>query len=118
MKIDRSFVFGLDSSPASCLMVEAVVRLGRLMDIEVVAEGVESQEEFETLTRLGCPLLQGSISCGRRRWGRWWSGRSGATLLSLCLEGAVLRSSITSQRCRAPMCRKNLDSFGRYLSRN
>ncbi len=59
VKIDRSFVFGLDSSPASCLMVEAVVRLGRSMDIEVVAEGVESREEFETLARLGCPLLQG-----------------------------------------------------------
>lgn len=90
MKIDRSFVFGLDSSPASCLMVEAVVRLGRLMDIEVVAEGVESQEEFETLTRLGCPLLQGFYFMRPAPLGQVVEWAGGATLLSLCLEAQSL----------------------------
>jgi diguanylate cyclase (GGDEF)-like protein len=59
VKIDRSFILNLASSPGSRLMVEAVIRLGQSLFIEVVAEGVESQEELDALNALGSPLLQG-----------------------------------------------------------
>jgi diguanylate cyclase (GGDEF)-like protein len=59
VKIDRSFVLNLASSPGSRLMVEAVIRLGQSLFIEVVAEGVENREELEALNALGSPLLQG-----------------------------------------------------------
>jgi diguanylate cyclase (GGDEF)-like protein len=59
VKIDRSFILNLASSPGSRLMVEAVIRLGQSLFIEVVAEGVENREELEALKALGSPLLQG-----------------------------------------------------------
>jgi diguanylate cyclase (GGDEF)-like protein len=59
VKIDRSFMLDLASSPGSRLMVEAVIRLGQSLFIEVVAEGVENREELEALNALGSPLLQG-----------------------------------------------------------
>jgi predicted signal transduction protein with EAL and GGDEF domain len=59
VKIDRSFMLNLASSPGSRLMVEAVIRLGQSLFIEVVAEGVENREELEALNALGSPLLQG-----------------------------------------------------------
>ncbi|MGJ7609789.1 putative bifunctional diguanylate cyclase/phosphodiesterase [Variovorax sp. GB4R4] len=59
VKIDRSFILNLASSPGSRLMVDAVIRLGQSLYIEVVAEGVETGEELDALRALGSPLLQG-----------------------------------------------------------
>lgn len=59
VKIDRSFILNLASSPGSRLMVDAVIRLGQSLYIEVVAEGVETREELDALRALGSPLLQG-----------------------------------------------------------
>ncbi|WP_399686510.1 putative bifunctional diguanylate cyclase/phosphodiesterase [Xenophilus sp.] len=59
VKIDRSFIAGLASSPDSQVVVQAILQLGRALRIQVVAEGVESQEELDGLRRLGCQLVQG-----------------------------------------------------------
>lgn len=59
VKIDRSFVKGLDDCDISRALVESVVRLGRTIDVEVVAEGVETAGELATLKQLGCELVQG-----------------------------------------------------------
>ncbi|HSU21939.1 MAG TPA: EAL domain-containing protein [Variovorax sp.] len=59
VKIDRSFVAGLGGSSGNRVLVDAIVRLGRALDIEVVAEGVETVDELDVLRVLDCPLGQG-----------------------------------------------------------
>ncbi|MGJ7491271.1 putative bifunctional diguanylate cyclase/phosphodiesterase [Variovorax sp. ZT4R33] len=59
VKVDRSFIAGLPGTAGRLALVESIVRLGRTLDIEVVAEGVETAEELAALRELGCPLVQG-----------------------------------------------------------
>ncbi|KAA0123015.1 EAL domain-containing protein [Methylobacterium sp. P1-11] len=59
IKIDRSFVTGLGSSDDKRGLVLAVLGLGRLLGLDVVAEGVESAEDLHILQAMGCPFLQG-----------------------------------------------------------
>ncbi len=59
IKIDRSFVTGLNASDDKRGLVLAVLGLGRMLGLEVVAEGVESDEDLRTLQTMGCPFLQG-----------------------------------------------------------
>ncbi|WP_091713070.1 putative bifunctional diguanylate cyclase/phosphodiesterase [Methylobacterium phyllostachyos] len=59
IKIDRSFVTGLGTCDDKRGLVLAVLGLGRLLGLEVVAEGVESDEELRILQTMGCPFLQG-----------------------------------------------------------
>lgn len=59
VKIDRSFILGLSSSPGNVVLVDAIVQLGRSLNIQVVAEGVETQDELDALRALGCKLVQG-----------------------------------------------------------
>lgn len=59
LKIDRSFVDGLPDNPDDAAIVEAIVRLGRSLEIETIAEGVETQEQLELLRKVGCTYAQG-----------------------------------------------------------
>jgi diguanylate cyclase (GGDEF)-like protein len=59
IKIDRSFVTGLGTCEDKHGLVLAVLGLGRLLGLEVVAEGVESAEDLHILQAMGCPFLQG-----------------------------------------------------------
>jgi len=59
VKIDRSFVTGLRDNSDDVAIVRAIVDLGRHLGLEVVAEGVEDQETWDLLTRMGCHLVQG-----------------------------------------------------------
>jgi diguanylate cyclase (GGDEF)-like protein len=61
LKIDRSFVAALDSSRASCALVGAIVALGQSLDLEVVAEGIETPEQMRKLALLGCRVGQGFL---------------------------------------------------------
>lgn len=58
IKIDRSFVVSSGTSKGDALL-EAIIKLARSNNIDVTAEGVESQEQFEFLRRLGCHEAQG-----------------------------------------------------------
>lgn len=58
LKIDRSFVSGLDE-PGGRSLVEAIVQLGETLGCELVAEGVETPEQLATLAAVGCDLAQG-----------------------------------------------------------
>jgi diguanylate cyclase (GGDEF)-like protein len=58
VKIDRSFVAGLDEKVDSEI-VRSVIRLAAAIGINVVAEGVENAEQLARLEALGCPLVQG-----------------------------------------------------------
>jgi Amt family ammonium transporter len=59
IKIDRSFVGGLPDSRTSLAIVSAVLSFARALDIEVVAEGVETQAHVDALRDLGCDFGQG-----------------------------------------------------------
>lgn len=59
IKIDRSFIAGSAKSPRSRRIVDALLGLGRVLDMDVIAEGVETPEEAQKLRDLDCPAAQG-----------------------------------------------------------
>jgi EAL domain-containing protein (putative c-di-GMP-specific phosphodiesterase class I) len=61
IKIDRSFVETMVTSPESRAVVRSTVELGRSLGRTVVAEGVEREEERQTLAEMGCPAGQGHL---------------------------------------------------------
>jgi len=61
LKIDRSFIVEMGDSDKSTAIVKTILMLGENLGIEVVAEGVESKEQLQTLRSLGCRLGQGFL---------------------------------------------------------
>lgn len=61
IKIDRSFVAELDRSADALAIVQAVINLGRSLDIAVVAEGIESRAQERFLRASGCDYGQGYL---------------------------------------------------------
>ncbi len=61
LKIDRSFVLDLESSNDARAVVDAVVKLGQALHLKVVAEGVETDGQFQILRELGCNEVQGFL---------------------------------------------------------
>jgi EAL domain-containing protein (putative c-di-GMP-specific phosphodiesterase class I) len=59
IKIDRSFVSNLGKAKSSQGVVQAIIQLAHELNIEVVAEGVETFEQHRELKRLQCEFMQG-----------------------------------------------------------
>ena len=59
LKIDQSFLADVPGDPAACSVLAAIVRLARAVDMEAVAEGVESDAQRQFLVEHGCRLAQG-----------------------------------------------------------
>ncbi|WP_237153581.1 bifunctional diguanylate cyclase/phosphodiesterase [Oryzibacter oryziterrae] len=59
VKIDRFFIAGIAQSARKRLFVTTVVNLAHVLGARVVAEGVETEEEFLTCREIGCDLIQG-----------------------------------------------------------
>ena len=59
VKIDRSFVNDLGKNEESWEIVRTIVDLAKSMGMDVIAEGVETKEQLQTLTWLGCSRVQG-----------------------------------------------------------
>ncbi len=59
LKIDRSFVIDIDLHPTTQRLVKTVIELGHGLNLSVIAEGIETQAERDTLTELGCDAMQG-----------------------------------------------------------
>jgi diguanylate cyclase (GGDEF)-like protein/PAS domain S-box-containing protein len=59
IKIDRSFVMGMGEQAGDAVIVRSTVDLGRNLGLEVVAEGVETLDSWNTLRALGCNTAQG-----------------------------------------------------------
>ncbi|MFZ3322716.1 MAG: EAL domain-containing protein [Usitatibacter sp.] len=61
VKIDQSFVRDLTIDPDDKAIVTAIVAMAASLDVEVVAEGIETEEQLEELKRLGCQRGQGYL---------------------------------------------------------
>jgi diguanylate cyclase (GGDEF)-like protein len=61
VKIDRSFVRGIDRDAEAAAIVQAVTALAHALRLDVTAEGVETEAELVEVTRLGCDRVQGFL---------------------------------------------------------
>jgi diguanylate cyclase (GGDEF)-like protein len=61
LKIDRSFVHGLKNSERALAVIEAVANFGRILGKDVVAEGIETEQEMQAMQKVGCTHLQGYL---------------------------------------------------------
>ncbi len=64
LKIDKTFIDGINSSDKAKHYVAAIISLGHIMGYEVISEGVEENDQLETLREIGCDYIQGYI------WGK------------------------------------------------
>jgi EAL domain-containing protein (putative c-di-GMP-specific phosphodiesterase class I) len=61
IKIDRSFVALATEHGYDSTVVEALLMIGRTLELTVVAEGVETEEQLEYVRARGCDLAQGFL---------------------------------------------------------
>ena len=84
IKIDRSFVMGMVEQAGDAVIVRSTVDLGRNLGLEVVAEGVETAEQWDRLRDLGCDTAQGYYlsrpmpGTEMRAWLRQWRAQTSA----------------------------------------
>src|SRR6266511_1786063 len=70
LKIDRSFVAGLDREPPDDAVATAVIGLAHSLGLAVVAEGVETRRQLARLDELGCDQAQGHLFAAPEPGGR------------------------------------------------
>jgi EAL domain-containing protein (putative c-di-GMP-specific phosphodiesterase class I) len=61
LKVDRAFVFGATSDPVARAIFESSVKLGHALNMQVVAEGAETQADWDLTATLCCDQLQGYV---------------------------------------------------------
>ncbi|AYC28678.1 bifunctional diguanylate cyclase/phosphodiesterase [Paenisporosarcina cavernae] len=61
LKIDRSFISTIATNEKSLQLVKGMVQLGKSMEIEVVAEGVETSDQYDLLAEMKCDFVQGYL---------------------------------------------------------
>ncbi len=88
LKIDQSFVRGIDNRPDTAAIVGAVIEMGRRLGLNTIAEGVETETEYEALLRAGCNEVQGYLL------GRPMSGEALTELLSAESEASRPASAL------------------------
>ena len=62
LKIDQSFIVEMTERPTSLAIVSTIISLAHSLDLEVIAEGVEREEQAKLLRLLRCELIQGNLS--------------------------------------------------------
>lgn len=84
LKIDRSFVHSVHNSERDGTVVDGMIRIAHALNLRVIAEGVETADEFHSLKELGCDHFQGyyldpplPIATLAERWLASSSGASG-----------------------------------------
>jgi diguanylate cyclase (GGDEF)-like protein/PAS domain S-box-containing protein len=61
LKIDQSFVRDAAIDKEDAAIVRAIIQMGHTLNLEIVAEGVESEQQMELLRRHGCDYVQGHL---------------------------------------------------------
>jgi diguanylate cyclase (GGDEF)-like protein len=93
LKIDRGFVRDLAPDTEDAAIVAAIVALGRTLNLNVVAEGIETRAQQDFLTGLGCSTLQGFL-LGRPM--------PAELLVATLLAGDLSREALSGQPTRRP----------------
>lgn len=61
LKLDMRFLSGEDSTGRGGNIIESIVRMSKWIGMQVIAEGVETQEQADFLCSIGCPFIQGYL---------------------------------------------------------
>ncbi|MDX1693745.1 MAG: EAL domain-containing protein [Ketobacteraceae bacterium] len=61
LKMDQSFISSLDDRPRESCIVSAIVSMAKGLNLNLVAEGVETEKQFRCLKKLGCHGMQGHL---------------------------------------------------------
>lgn len=61
LKIDRSFVRDLPANISDQAIVNSIIALGKTMKLDIIAEGIETQEQYDFLKSAGCDQVQGYL---------------------------------------------------------
>ncbi|WP_233235737.1 bifunctional diguanylate cyclase/phosphodiesterase [Bordetella sp. LUAb4] len=88
LKIDRGFISELKAGSEDAAIVASIIALGETLNLNIVAEGVETNDQQALLTQLGCDSLQGYLL------GRPVSAHD---LEKVLMEGAVPQASASKQ---------------------
>ncbi|HBR05165.1 MAG TPA: hypothetical protein DD722_05320 [Lachnospiraceae bacterium] len=59
LKLDMTFIKKICENPKSARLVGIMIDIARLLEVPVIAEGVETKEQMEILKKLGCDIIQG-----------------------------------------------------------
>jgi diguanylate cyclase (GGDEF)-like protein len=76
LKIDQVFIADLDRNAHATKIIEAVIALAHALGLEVVAEGIETREQLDRVTALGCEYAQGfffSRPVRPEEFVKWWN---------------------------------------------
>lgn len=61
LKIDQSFIMNIDNLPENFAIVDAIIKMAKTLGLKTVAEGVETEKEWDVLRKLNCDFGQGFI---------------------------------------------------------
>jgi EAL domain-containing protein (putative c-di-GMP-specific phosphodiesterase class I) len=61
LKIDQTFVTNIVTNPDDATIVDTIIQMGRNLNMDVVAEGVEDEAQLNFLQKLGCTYVQGLL---------------------------------------------------------
>ncbi|MBF0187925.1 MAG: EAL domain-containing protein, partial [Magnetococcales bacterium] len=61
VKLDRSFITGIPEDRENSALVQAIIQMAQALDLEVVAEGIETPDQLEFLRALACEKIQGFL---------------------------------------------------------
>ena len=59
LKLDMKFVRNMEKDEKSMKLVELIIDIAKFLNVPVVAEGVETQSQLDTLKKMGCNVIQG-----------------------------------------------------------
>jgi EAL domain-containing protein (putative c-di-GMP-specific phosphodiesterase class I) len=59
LKLDMKFVRNMEKDEKSLKLVELIIGIAGFLNVPVVAEGVETQSQLDTLKKMGCQVIQG-----------------------------------------------------------
>ena len=104
IKIDRSFVFGVESNGQSAAIVRAIIGLGTALGMPVLAEGVETKEQRAFLIKEGCQEMQGYL-IGRPALAETFESLTNG-VVGESTPGAAGGTRVRSAEPRAPRGRK------------
>jgi EAL domain-containing protein (putative c-di-GMP-specific phosphodiesterase class I) len=87
LKIDQAFVRGIHQDPHDAVIVSAIIGMAHNLGMEVIAEGVEEEEELQFLKMRGCQNFQGFYFSRPRSWDE---------VVPMILSGKVVASHASS----------------------